>query len=158
MDLQILETTFFTYLYSDSCESNNSSSDDSVRKNYCKRLMTLYNNFINDPQYLLNTNETAVHMNCSNNCMIHLKRKKTLSVMIAGAKFSRFALAFTVEIDTTKLSLFSIVRSLPRGYVRKQILKYLLIELLDLCRRSVYEWQQDVYLVLLGVKTLQCCE
>ncbi len=78
-------------------------------------------------------------MNCSNNCMIHLKRKKTLSVMIAGAKFSRFALAFTVEIDTTKLSLFSIVRSLPRGYVRKQILKYLLIELLDLCRRSVYE-------------------
>ena len=92
-----------------------------VRRDYCWRLMTSYGNRINGPHYLISMDETAVFLHCASNRTVHVKEKKTVSVMIASASSMRFILAVSVAMDGSKLSLFAIFKGKPGGSIEKQL-------------------------------------
>ncbi len=94
---------------------------ESVGRDFAQRLMTSYSYRINNPRYLVNMDETAVHMNCSPNRTIHEKGEKTVSIMIGGASSARFTLPVSVGIDGAYLPLFVIFKGKPEVTVEKQL-------------------------------------
>ena len=93
----------------------------SVRHDFCHRLMTSYKARINDPHLLINMDETAVYLNCSPNRTVHMKGEKAVAMNIGSASSMRFTLAVTVAMDGTKLPLFVIFKGTPGGSVEKQL-------------------------------------
>ena len=93
----------------------------SVKQDFCRRLISSYNNTIGNPFLLVNMDETAVHLNCSPNRTVHPKGEKTVSIMIGGTSSTRFTLAFSVAMDGSKLPSFAIFKGVPGGRVDKSL-------------------------------------
>ena len=47
----------------------------SVKQDFCRRLMTSYNNTTPNPRFLVNMDETAVYLNFSPNCTVYPRRE-----------------------------------------------------------------------------------
>ena len=103
----------------------------SVRHDFCHRLMTSYIARINEPHLLINMDETAVYFNCSPNRSAHMKGEKTVAMNIGGASQMHSTLAVTVAMDGTKLTLFGIFKGTPGESVEKQLPKILTENIVD---------------------------
>ena len=47
-------------------------------EDYCSRLMRTYQYSISIPRYLVNMDQTAIYLNCSPNCTVDRKEKRTI--------------------------------------------------------------------------------
>ena len=93
----------------------------SVKQDFCRCLMTSYNNTLRNPRFLVNMDETAVYLNCSPNRTVHPKREKTVPIMIGGTFSTRFKLAISDATDDSKLPLFVIFKGIPDGRIDKSL-------------------------------------
>ena len=93
----------------------------SVRQDYCSRLMRTYLHCIKNPRYLLNMDQTAVYLNCSPSRTVDKKGKCTISIPFGGSSSMRFTLCFLVALDGTKLPLFVIFKGKPNGNIEKAL-------------------------------------
>ena len=92
-----------------------------VKDEYCRRVMTTFDNRINHPKYLINMDETAVYLNCTPKKTVHPQGERTVAVLIGGSSSMRFTLAVTVAMDGTKLPLFVIFKGVPGGKVDQSL-------------------------------------
>ncbi len=123
-----------------------------ARREYCKLIVTVLQNYIVDLKYLVNMDETAVYLNCSPKRTVHRKREHTIPIRIGGGASPRFTLAVTVAMDGTKLPLFvifkgtvggSVERGLPsilppgiRGFVQPNVW---------MDERSMHIWYEEIF-------------
>ena len=82
----------------------------SVKQDFCRRLMTSYNGFKRNPRFLVNMDETAIYLNCSPNRTVHPTDGKAVSIIVGGISSTRFTLAVIITMDGTKLPLFVIFK------------------------------------------------
>ena len=97
------------------------SAMQSVKRDYCRNLMTSYCNLISNPKYFLNKYETAVYLNCAPNRAVHLEGGKKFSCMIGGSSSMRFTLAVTIAMDGSKLPVFVIFKGTPGESVERSL-------------------------------------
>ena len=92
-----------------------------VKRDFCRRLMTSFQSRISNPKYLINMDETAVHLNCTPTRTVHPKGEKTISINIDNSNTARITVAVSVAIDGSKFPLFVIFKGKPGGKIEKSL-------------------------------------
>ena len=92
-----------------------------VKRSYCQQLMTSYRQKIDNPKYLINMDETCVHIKCTPNRTVHPTREKAVAILIGRSNPDRIAVAVSVAMDATKLPLFVIFKGKPIGRIEKSL-------------------------------------
>ena len=118
----------------------------SVKVDYCRRLMTSYNSHILDPRYLLKMDETALYLSYSPNPTVHPKGQNTVSIMVGGSSSMRFTLAVTVAMDGTKLPLFVTLKSVPNGRVDKSLPDTIPNDVISYVQRKSWMYNRRMYI------------
>ncbi len=92
-----------------------------VKQDFCRRVMTKFCNCINNQFLLVNTDETAIFLNCSTKTTINLRGERIIAILVGGTSSMRFTLAVSVAMDGTELSLFLIFKGKPGGGIVKSL-------------------------------------
>ena len=93
----------------------------SVKRDYCSRLMRMYLYRINNPRFFVNMHQTTVYLNCTRKLTIDHKGKKTISTCVVGTASMRFTLCVAVATYGTKLPLFLIFKVKPDDNIEKNL-------------------------------------
>ena len=76
------------------------------RRDYCRRVITMYNIRVGSPWFLCNMNQTAVYMNSAPNRTLHHIEERTVSIHSNGSSSIAISVPVTVAMDGPKLQLF----------------------------------------------------
>ena len=78
----------------------------SAKRDYCRRVMTMYYLRVRNPKFLFNMDQTLLYMNCGPNRTVHRRGKRTVPIGTGRSFSNRIKFAVTVAMDGTNLPLF----------------------------------------------------
>ena len=110
-----------------------------------------------DPYYLINSEESAIHTNSPQKRTPHMKIKRIVLFMVCVACSTRLTLIVAVPMDGTKLLLFQILKRLQGLCSSKQLFNHVLTEISDMSRKSVSGGQNGPYGVQSCLKAINIC-
>ena len=93
----------------------------SVRQQYCRRIMTSYANSIKNPRSFVKLDGTAIYLNYFQKRTIQSKGEKPALIILCGTSGMRLTSFVSVAMDGTKLWLLAIFRDTLGGSIEQQL-------------------------------------
>ena len=93
----------------------------SAKRDYCRRVMTMYNKQVANPKFLCKMDQTPLYMNCAPTRTVHRRGERNVSIRTGGSSSNSITVAVTVAIDGTKLPLFCIIKEKKSGKIQRTL-------------------------------------
>lgn len=110
------------------------SAIQSVKQDFCFRVMPNFRNRITNESSLVNMDETEIHLNCSPNTTINLFGERTIAIFVDGTSSMHLTHPVSVTMDETKLPLFLIFEGKPGCCIANLCQKFFRTAYMDVYR------------------------